>query len=643
VRNDNALGGLNHRQYTLPSGGKSKQTMNQSTNTPSFALIENQKTPPFSHQCFSQAEKIMACYHQQDIPACFQDIQQWHQKGYYLVGWFSYELAYYLEQKLRAFAPPKTTTPLIYFVAFKRQQVLTSKECEQWINATAQDQHAYLYEQQSSQTQAQYEQNIQKILEHIKQGNTYQTNYTTKQHFRLHGCPLKLYQQLREQQRVAYSTYLHFPQHTILSLSPELFFEKKGNALHCKPMKGTSPRAKDPQQDQAYYRFLENDPKNRAENVMIVDLLRNDMGKIATPGSVQVEKLFAIERYETVHQMTSSIKAHIKENTTLETIIRHLFPCGSITGAPKIKTMQIIRALEKEPRNIYTGAIGTLYPNNDMRFNVAIRSLSIDQKNHVELGVGSGIVYDSKPHDEFNEVQLKAKFLRHVSTPFALIECLLLKDSHYPLLEDHLTRLAHSATQLGFNYQDKAIRDKLNTIKKQSDHHLAYKIKLQLHSNGKCHIMSEAIKKPSPTLYVALMPSPADHHHPLIQHKTTHPAVRSRYTKALQQARTIHTDLYDIVFYNPQSGQLTEACHHSVFIEHNHIRYTPPISQGLLPGIMRAHLLKTEPQRHQEKDLHYQIAHKADRIFLSNAVRGLVEVELIRLHYKHEAVYDLSD
>ena len=258
-------------------------------------------------------------------------------------------------------------------------------------------------------TAREYETAFSRVREHIIAGDTYQVNLTAQYQFEYTGQSRGLYQRLRERQKVPYSAWLEFPGYDVLSLSPELFFSKIKHKMYAKPMKGTIARGADAIHDQANQDFLKTDVKSRAENTMIVDLLRNDLSAISTPGSVQVSKLLAVESYETVHQMTSSIESEVAIDLNFSEIIGSLFPCGSITGVPKRRTMEIIHALERAPREIYTGAIGYITPENNMCFNVPIRTL-LCQNNRGILGVGGGIVYDSTLQSEFEELQLKARF-----------------------------------------------------------------------------------------------------------------------------------------------------------------------------------------------------------------------------------------
>ena len=259
-----------------------------------------------------------------------------------------------------------------------------------------------------------YVKNLNQIKHYLTEGHTYQINYTSKYRFNYDDEPLAIYQLLRQKQKVAYSAFLQFDDYHLLSLSPELFFKKVGCQISSKPMKGTMPRSGDALTDKKNKAFLTRDEKTLAENIIIVDLIRNDLNKIAKTGTVKVPKLFQVESYETVHQLVSEVQCQLPSDIGFAEIVKGLFPCGSITGAPKKRSLQIIRELEKENRGIYTGAIGYIMPNNDMCFNVAIRTARL-QNSQGELGVGGGIVHDSDALAEFDEMRLKAKFLMEAS------------------------------------------------------------------------------------------------------------------------------------------------------------------------------------------------------------------------------------
>ena len=352
---------------------------------------------------FEEPVDEVVCFEPNKLKTSLYALDALRRAGYYVAGCLSYEASYALHDLRGAW--DTTWFPLLHFFAFKQPQTLSSVALDAYLGDT----QASVDAVQLQMTDEAYAKAFYAIKHHMKQGDTYQVNLTSKYKFNLQGSSTGLYRMLRARQRVPYSALLNMPGYEVLSLSPELFFSKIKQNMYVKPMKGTMPRSTDVVRDREYQAFLKTDLKSRAENTMIVDLLRNDLSGISEPGSVHVSRLLDVESYETVHQMTSSIESEVSEDLAFSMVIQHLFPCGSITGVPKRRTMELIRQLECEPRHVYTGAIGYITPENNMCFNVPIRTL-LCRGMQGELGVGGGIVYGSKCQDEFEELQLKARF-----------------------------------------------------------------------------------------------------------------------------------------------------------------------------------------------------------------------------------------
>jgi para-aminobenzoate synthetase/4-amino-4-deoxychorismate lyase len=397
-------------------------------------------------------------------------------------------------------------------------------------------------------------------------------------------------------------------------------------------MKGTAPRGRTTSEDRILAEWLRNDPKNRAENVMIVDLLRNDLGRLCSFGSVQVRDLFAVERYPTLWQMTSTITGELRPEVGFQGIFRALFPCGSVTGAPKIRAMQLLAQLEQRPRGVYTGAIG-FFSKAESVFNVAIRTLAL-HGGQGTMGVGSGIVIDSNPADEWRECLLKAEFLtrpanrgaRPSPDSFSLVETLLWQ-GEYPLIQLHLDRLQDSAGYFDFpfnrNETESALQAHANSLTRNpreagaNSPHSSRKVRLLLSHDGALQITSEPIPASSAQpLHVGMAAQRTDSRDPMYFHKTTH---RPFYTEALQAAIAAGYD--DVLFLN-RRGEVTEGAIHNVFIETGGRLITPPVDCGLLPGVHRRHILATHPNA-EERVLSLEDVRCADAIYLSNAVRGL--------------------
>jgi para-aminobenzoate synthetase/4-amino-4-deoxychorismate lyase len=389
-------------------------------------------------------------------------------------------------------------------------------------------------------------------------------------------------------------------------------------------MKGTASRGRTTSEDRDRSEWLRTDPKNRSENVMIVDLLRNDLGRVARFGTVRVEELFAVERYPTLWQMTSTVSGELRDGVDCEAIFRALFPCGSITGAPKVRAMQLIAELEDHPRGVYTGAIGYFSPERTV-VNVAIRTLELDGSNS-RMGAGSGIVIDSNPAEEYRECLLKAKFLTqavdHTPADFSLIETMLWNGA-YPLLDLHLDRLCDSANYFDFACDRDQIRRALERYARAFTDHAPRKVRLLLDRNGSPTISGELLPATDNTRigrvrFASERTDPAD---PFLFHKTTY---RPLYATAFQRAAREGFD--DVLFFNNR-GELTEGAISSVFIEKDGRLVTPPIDCGLLPGVHRRHLLETRTDI-EERIFNEDDLRRADAVYLSNAVRGLRRVEI---------------
>lgn len=358
---------------------------------------------------------------------------------------------------------------------------------------------------------AEYESAIRRIRDYIARGNTYQTNYTFPLHCQFAGDSWSWYRELGAAQGAGYCAYLDLGSYKVLSISPELFFERRGQKLIARPMKGTMPRGRWAAEDEELAGRLAACEKNRAENVMIVDLLRNDLGKVAVAGTVRVSSLFEIERYETLWQMTSTIEAAQRPATSLTDLFRALFPCGSITGAPKVSTMEIIHELEPFPRQIYTGAIGFVRPGGDCVFSVAIRTILLDtETGKATFGVGGGITYDSTPEGEYDECVLKTSFLQQRWPAFRLLETIRLDEGNYFLLGRHLERMRSSANHFGFRWNEAAVRSALDQAKAQYGRGV-WRVRWLAARDGAISLEAHALEAPDKHVqHVAFAPQPID-------------------------------------------------------------------------------------------------------------------------------------
>jgi len=460
---------------------------------------------------------------------------------------------------------------------------------------------------------------IGRIKSHIVAGDTYQVNYTFKQSFTLGGSPLALFEALRERQRVSYAACIDDGERTIISLSPELFFERERDSIRVKPMKGTAGRGADAGEDDELAAWLRADTKNRAENVMIVDMIRNDLGRIARSGGVSVPALFEVDRFETLHQMTSTVEADVPAGTSWFEVFRTLFPCASVTGAPKVRTMELIAGLEKQPRGVYTGAIGYIAPDNSACFNVAIRTAVVDRAGHGEMGIGSGVVFDSEADAEYEECLLKGRFLGAAASPFELVETMRLEDGSVFLLDLHLWRLVNSAARFGYPVSRAAVETRLGEA--AAGHPAGrHKVRLLLDAGGRIDVSVTPLEQPVPVMGVRLSAERVDPGDEMLRHKTTHRPVYQREREA-----ALEEGCGEVLFLNTR-GEVCEGSITNVFVKTGGVMVTPPVSSGLLPGTLREDLLSNGECR--ERVLFPDALAGADVVFVGNSVSGLIPVTL---------------
>lgn len=489
----------------------------------------------------------------------FKLLEKWQAKNLHILGYITYdfsEMHFEAYDKYEKFYPQKTKSVGII------TKPLISKE--------------------------EYLEKVKSIKEKISDGITYEVNYTYPSVVKTNAEDFELYNFLISKQKTPYNAFLKNNKRTVLSFSPELFFRLKGRKIFTKPMKGTAPRGDSPLKDAEFREFLRNDIKNRAENIMIVDLLRNDLGRIAKTGTVKVDKLFDIEEHETLFQMTSEISAELNDEVNLYNIFKSIFPCGSITGAPKLSTMRVIKETEPYPREVYCGAIGYIH-GDEAEFSVPIRILQKkNSEKHFQYHAGGAIVWDSNPEDEWEETLTKTKFLQ---TDFSLIEKAL--DNW----DKHVRRMKNSATELGFTWNKE-----IETLSIPPEKIL----RVVLHKNGtyeKEYQIKSKIKNNKIRLRGIVHSS-----NPFLYHKTT---IRSNSPK----------DIFDEIRVN-ERGEITEGTYTNIGIQKNGNFYTPPVTSGLLAGTYRERL------GWREKVLFPKDLINADKIYCFNSVRGLVEVEL---------------
>jgi para-aminobenzoate synthetase/4-amino-4-deoxychorismate lyase len=540
--------------------------------------------------------------------------------------------------------PPRTAQgqpPLAQVLLFEHCALLTQEDVASWLaqRAAPDDAAAGVAAIRANVTQSQFVDAIERVRDYIAAGDTYQVNYTYRLRFDAFGSVFALYQRLRARQPVPYGALIALPDGgTVLSLSPELFVRHQAGTLTARPMKGTAPAALPGQADDIDAEnarraaALAADSKNRAENLMIVDLLRNDVGRIAVTGSVEVPALFEVNRFSSVLQMTSTVQAQLRPDATLHHIFAALYPCGSITGAPKRRTMEIIAELEPDPRGIYTGAIGWFAPPTastqrfgDFCLNVPIRTLLLQAPvagvRRGEMGVGAGIVYDSVPLEEFAECQLKARFLTGLSNDFELFETMHATQADgVRHLERHLARLAASAHYFGFTWDEAAARAYVALACQALPPAQACRLRLAMNQAGAFSVQSGALLPLPEPVKVQLAAQASDSSELFLRHKST---LRAAYDAAWKQAET--EGAFDRLFFN-ERDELTEGGRSSVFVKIDGQWYTPALGCGLLPGVMRAVLL--EDWQAQERVITRAQLLAAQELVVCNALRGALRATL---------------
>jgi para-aminobenzoate synthetase/4-amino-4-deoxychorismate lyase len=462
-----------------------------------------------------------------------------------------------------------------------------------------------------------FHEDIGAIRRAIFDGDVYQVNHTLRLHGSYTGDSLHLFHRLRRTQPDSYAAYLNLGQWRVLSVSPELFFRRTGHVLTARPMKGTARRGRYPEEDRKFAEALQSSAKNRAENLMIVDLLRNDLSRIAVPHSVRVSEMLSVERHPTVLQMTSTVTAQAKPETTLDDIFAALFPCGSVTGAPKTKAMEIIAERETEPRNIYCGAIGLLRPDGDATFNVAIRTVTLDAENSgAACGLGSGIVWDSSAEDEYEEVLLKSRFLSEENGDFQLLETLRLENGRYPRLDHHMARLSASSRYFGRPFDMQLCRKKLDGLAAETGTPAA-RVRISVDASGAMdiHVTAAPLPVSGPATF-AVSDVPVCHDSIWLFHKTTR---RDMFERAL----AAHPEVFDVLLLNEQ-GELTEFTRGNLVLQVQGHMLTPAIDCGLLDGCLRRELL--DQGKIVEARLTLADLAGAQRIWFINSLRGHIEM-----------------
>lgn len=582
-----------------------------------FVLLDDARvTGAADARLYRDPVEIIRVSHLDEVRPALARLRAASAKGYHCAGFLTYEAGLALEDRLkRYYSPAPDGLPLLWFGLFRSVERIASSDVPALLPSPA---SAWIGRPRPSIRYDAYAKALDQVQAFIAAGDIYQANLTFQATVPVEGDPLAIYARLRAASRMGWGGVIHTGDRWVLSASPELFFTLDDGRITARPMKGTARRGAAQAEDEAARQWLMASIKDRAENLMIVDLLRNDLSRVAAPGSVETPRLFEVETYPTIHQMTSTVEARLGAGKDVIDILEAIYPCGSITGAPKIRAMEVIAGVEESPRGLYTGAIGFIGPDGDAGFNVAIRTLvmAADGKS-ARLGLGSGIVADSETWAEWRECLAKAAFLIREQRPVDLIETMRFDpEDGIQHFDRHIARLEASARTLGFTFDRHAARNELQsacfTLREPA------RVRLLTGQSGIFAVETAPLPPPPETLPVSacimqLPVAPSDFR---LQHKTSD---RGFYDEARKQGGCFET-----LFVDPD-GFLTEGSFTSIFVERGGRLLTPPLSRGLLPGILRESLLAEE--RAIEADL--TPADLAEGFFIGNAVRGLIPARLV--------------
>ena len=535
-------------------------------------------------------------------------------EGLYGAGYLAYEAAPAFDPALKV--SEERDGPVAEFALYRPPAILRSQDL--LISGLSESEEI---EWTPLITQKEYDSGFGRVKEYLRQGDSYQVNYTYRLESSLPTDPWSLFCRIQKAQNAGYAAFLDFPERTICSASPELFFSKTGSRICTRPMKGTAPRGVRDREDRDIAAGLLASGKDRAENMMIVDMIRNDLGRVALTGSVRVPELFTLEKYPTVWQMTSTVTAETE--ASVPELLKALFPCASITGAPKCRTMEIIRELENSPRGVYTGSVGYWGPGGEAQFNVAIRTVTLEKKSGKALyGTGGGVVWDSTPDGEFRETLDKTAVLLRKNPEFSLLETMLWKPGEgISLLEHHLDRLAASA-----EYFDRPsppdrgrhVLDKYSLTLSTSSGGRACRVRLLLDETGRINVESSPLTPLPQPLTLGIAATPVDRNFPFLYHKTT-------FRRFYEEFKASCPGTDDVLLWN-EEGELTESTIANLVLVLEGRHCTPPVECGLLGGTLRRALLERGDL--EERKLFRKDLERAEEVYLINSVRGRMAVRL---------------
>ena len=571
---------------------------------------------------FLKPIEIITIYKKEDLDFSFKLIQKLIDKVYFGYSLIKYEAGFLFKEKLDNLLKDDSEK-LIQFFFFEKKGIKKIISSKIILDGVSSDKYS-VSDFALNRTKEEFVNDIGKIKNYIKAGDTYQVNYTVKGKFNFSGSYSSFFQKLLFNQSAKYSAFINNSDTFIVSLSPELFFHQKDKKIISHPMKGTIRRGHNENSDRISETELKTSKKNLAENVMIVDLIRNDLGRICCYGSISVPELFRIEKYESLFQMVSEVQGKLRKKKKVRDIVQNIFPCGSITGAPKIRTMELIHEIEKEKRGIYTGSIG-LITSNDIKMNVAIRTITINKNTgYGVMGLGSGIVWDSDSKNEYEEVLLKSRFLTEPLNYFEIFETMKYENGEITFLDEHLARMKSAANYFLFKFNEKKINKRIESVFSDIGKRQNSKIRLTLSKWGKVRIDVSNISRLSKNVSVILSQNKINSQDKFRYFKTTN---RKLYDDEYSYYSS--KDFYEVLYLN-EKDELLEGSRTNIFIRKDNIWFTPLLEFGALPGVYRKYFIEMHPEV-SEKKLKIDDLVNADEILLTNALRGEVKVNKLFL------------
>lgn len=572
-----------------------------------FVLLDDARPGGSDARLYTAPVRVIAAHRPEEVSPALAALDAARAEGLHAAGYIAYEAGHALEPRLAGLSRADGDAPLLWFGLFETVEQLAPGDIAARLPDPA---GAWVGRPAPEIGRADYDAAFDRVHDWIEAGDIYQANLTFRAAVRVIGDPLAAYAAIRSRAAAGYGGIVWTGRDWLLSFSPELFFALRQGELIARPMKGTTPRGATPEEDEAARSGLAQDEKQRAENLMIVDLMRNDLTRIAAPGSVSVPELFKVETYPTLHTMVSTIAARLAPETGPGRALAAIFPCGSVTGAPKIRAMEVIAAVEPDARGAYTGSIGRIDANGDAAFNVAIRTLHLkDGADAATIGLGSGVVADSRAGEEWDECLAKGAFLTRGQRRFDLIETMAFDPvGGIALLERHMARMRASAEAFGIAFDRHGVRNELQAATFRLRH--PAKVRLLLSPDGRIAIGTAPIPElPADPVTVALARRKVAPRDFRLAHKTTD---RRPWPRVPGAWETLYVD---------DAGCLTEGSFTSIFVPRDDgVLRTPPLTRGILPGVLRAELI--ESGRAVEDALRPDDLR--DGFFVGNAVRGLV-------------------